>query len=191
MSTKYFQCFFIDSCGAASSLAGEYSTMFGAEQDWQVDNRAKVLSSWGSFPLAANFGKGKNLFRFIVQHHYNPKSQFLWSALSLCKTSYNVLSHTHIIVDWVELCSPVGEVQCNAEEGVFRTSQQVTYPCYSMHSFSQSLRALHYTMEPRFDKPLYNKVLGTCITNDFLQRSQNYSNLRCMEQNLDFTKSSL
>ena len=104
--------------------------------------------------------------------------------------NYNVLSHTHIIVEWVELCSSVGEVQCNAEDVVFRTGQQVTYPCYSMHSFSQSLRTLHYTMEPRFDELLYNKVLGTCIMNDFLQGGENYSNLRCMEQNLDFTKSS-
>ena len=94
-------------------------------------------------------------------------------------------------MEWVELCSSVGEVQCNTEDIVFRTGQQVAlYPCYSMHSFSQSLRTLHYTMEPRFDELLYNKVLGTCITNDFLQGGENYSNLRCMEQNLDFTKSS-
>ena len=38
-------------------------------------------------------------------------------------------------------------------------------------------------MEPRFNEPLYNEVLGT--TNDFLRSGQ------CMEQNLDLTKSSV
>ena len=38
-----------------------------------------------------------------------------------------------------------------------------------------------------FNEPLCNEVLG--IRNDFLQPGQNYS--KCMEQNLDLTKSSL
>ena len=32
-----------------------------------------------------------------------------------------------------------------------------------------------YTVEPRFNKPLYTKVLG--ITNDFLQLGQNYNKM--------------
>ena len=39
------------------------------------------------------------------------------------------------------------------------------------------------TVEPQFNKPLYNEVLS--ITNSFLQPGQNYS--KCMEQNLDIT----
>ena len=45
------------------------------------------------------------------------------------------------------------------------------------------LSEFYGTVEPRFNKPLYNEVLG--ITNDILQPGQSYS--KCMEQNLDIT----
>ena len=43
------------------------------------------------------------------------------------------------------------------------------------------------TVEPRFHEPLYNEVLG--ITNDI--RSPAKVTVKCMEQNLDITKSLL
>lgn len=49
---------FTDSCSVASSLAGEYSAMFGIEQDWQADYWAEVLSGRGSLSFTADTRKG-------------------------------------------------------------------------------------------------------------------------------------
>lgn len=52
-------CLSLDSCCFASSLVGEYSTLFGVEQNWQAHNRAEVLPGRGPLSSTADSGEGK------------------------------------------------------------------------------------------------------------------------------------
>ena len=54
-------------------------------------------------------------------------------------------------------------------------------PCFTREGESDSLSKVTNTVEPRYNEPLYNKVLG--IAPDYLYPSK--SKITCMEKNLN------